>query len=71
MGIIMWFRNDTLKDLEALKEEYENELDKLKRKVSSFDTTVLMHENNRLRDENKRLRELIRVYEKFVPNIEE
>ena len=62
----MWFRNNTIRELEDLKNEYQNELDKLKRKVSDFDTTVLMYENNRLREENRQLRQLISVYEKFV-----
>lgn len=58
-----------IQQLHDLKEEYEIELEKLKQKVSDFDTTVLMHENQKLREENKQLKEKIKIYEQFSPRI--
>lgn len=54
------------KELKDLKKEYENELLKLKRKVSDFDTSVVMWENQKLREENKKLKEQIEIYEKCI-----
>lgn len=54
------------KELKDLKKEYENELLKLKRKVSDFDTSVVMWENRKLREENKKLKEKIEIYEKCI-----